>query len=139
MEKGSPVSTAPTCSLRGTLKGLQCWKKVRLRLLLTLIIVTDLRQAVRGQWEQGCCYESYYYHCWYHYCDYAAHSLNSNNWAWSGDSEAMKSLPGGLIFEMDVFMAIHSHSPLVPVLVSPVTLMFMNYTHRNYFSHTWGF
>lgn len=47
----------------------------------------------------------------------------------TGDSEAMKSLPGGLIFEMDVFMAIHSHSLLVLALGTPVTLMFMNYAH----------
>lgn len=42
-------------------------------------------------------------------------------------SEVLYSLPRGLIFEMDAFMAIHSCSPPVPALVSPFTLMVMNY------------
>ena len=35
---------------------------------------------------------------------------------------------------MDVFMAIHSYSPPVPALVSPVTLMVMNYTRSEIIS-----
>lgn len=32
------------------------------------------------------------------------------------DSKATQPLPEGLIFEMDVFKAIHSHRPLVPAV-----------------------
>lgn len=52
----------------------------------------------------------------------------------TGASEALWSLPRGLIFEMDVFMEIHSYSPPVPALISLVPLMVMNYPRREIIS-----
>lgn len=122
--------------LREISRDLWCWKKVRLTFSLILIIVTGLWQAVGGNGSEGAVSEVIIIiagtvivimqHL---------HIMVTTGPGLIGASEALQSLSRGLIFEMDVFfMAIHSYSPPMPALVSPVTLMVMNYTRSEIIS-----